>query len=178
VADPETVERFPTSAAAGPPPLGDRARLLVQRGLLGVLALVVLAACLGWLGPHSDTVTETGAGGTVRMEYDARTRPGLDTEVVVTLRPDRARESLVLRVPSGALDALGIEQFVPEPVEQRSEDGAVVLEFATSGEPPYEVTLAGRTPTTQPPGRHRWRVEWLEDGSPTAAVAATTWVVP
>ncbi|UMG91101.1 hypothetical protein [Nocardioides sp. TF02-7] len=174
----DVIERFPTAESAPTSARHGRREVVGRRLGIGLLVVVVVVACLGLLGPASSTTSERVAAGTITMEYDVRTRPGLDTEVLVTVRPEQPAESLALEIDQAALETYGIETFAPEPVEQRTRDDSVVLEFAAADAEAFEVRTSGRTSPTQPPGRTAWQLRWLVDGSPVATLDVTTWVMP
>lgn len=175
-----TIRRFPTVESVSRRPGPGRVDHVSRRIGILLLLLVVVVACLGYLGPRTSTATETGPGGGLQVDYPSLTRPGLDTEVTVTVTPDRRTETLRLAMSQAALARLGIEQFSPEPREQRTEADRVILEFATqpgSGEE-FTVRLSGRSPTTQGAGPHRWELDWLPPDGAALRVAVTTWTVP
>jgi hypothetical protein len=171
-------ERFPTARSAPAGPRHDRHEVLLRRAGIVILTALVLLGLLGHLGPSSRTAVRSSAAGTMEVTYDAVARPGVDSEVRLTVRPEPATDALVLTIGREILEVYGIDHFSPEPVEQRAEDGRLVLEFATGDGDTFDLRISGRTPTTQPPGRTTWRLEWLTDGSSAATLDATTWVLP
>lgn len=174
----EIFERFPTAQSAPVRPGHPRREVLLRRAGIVVLVAVVVAACLGYLGPRSAATSTSTEAGTIEMEYDGITRPGVDSEIRVRVRPSAPTDGIVLAVDHAVLQDYGIDFFTPEPVEQRVVGDTVLLEFATAEQEEVEVVISGRTPTTQPPGRTPWRLRWLEDGATVAGLRASTWVVP
>jgi len=145
-------------------------------GLTGLLVLV-LAALTGWLGPRTDKaalVLPTGADATI--ESTSITRPGLDTEVVVTV--PEAGDSVIVTVDRALISDLGIEAMTPEPEGQSAAGDAVVLTFAIDGRGPFELELSGRTPTAAVPQRHTYRLVMAIDDGPVASHTFHTWVLP
>ncbi|QCX27542.1 hypothetical protein [Nocardioides jishulii] len=174
------IRRFPTVESVSRRPGPGRVDHVSRRIGLLLLVLVVVGGSLGYAGPRSTTASESGPGGSLEVEYPSLTRPGLDTEVSISVVPDRSTETLRLSVSQATLARLGVERFSPEPQVQRTEADRVVLEFATEPGPSREFTvrMSGRTPTTQMPGRHRWELDWLPWDGAGIRVAATTWTVP
>ena len=168
--------RFPTASSASGPREGHRVGAGLRRAAIALLTAVVALAALGLLGPRSATAEVSTAAGTLAMEYDAVTRPGLGSEISVTVTAPRDLGRMVLAVDQTALVTLGTYRIFPEPAEQWTDGDKVVLEFETPAEE-FEVTLAGRILTAHPPTRSSWQLEWRTDEQ-TATLEATTWVMP
>ncbi|GGD25658.1 hypothetical protein [Nocardioides daphniae] len=179
----EILRRFPTVESVSRRPGPGRVDHVMRRIGILLLMVVVVVGCLGLLGPRTATASGSGAPGEAALEYDAVTRPGLDSGFTVTLTPDDDTDTAVLVVAHSTLERLGIELYAPEPLAQHSEGDQVVLEFPARGEPgeSFDVRFSGRIPTTQAAGRHRWEVAW-RTGADTSAddliLDATTWTVP
>lgn len=175
----EVLRRFPTVESVSRRPGPGRVDHVMRRIGILLLMAVVVVGCLGLLGPRTGTASGSGRHGEAEMEYDAVTRPGLDSGFTVTLTPEDDRSTVVLVVDHATLERFGIEQYAPEPVAQHSEGGRLVLEFPGPARPGqfFDIRFSGRIPTTQAAGRHRWQVEWRTDDD-AVTMAATTWTVP
>lgn len=119
----------------------------------------------------------SSAAGSIEVTYDAVTRRGLESEVVVVASSTTPLDSFVLTLDQHAMADLGIDHIAPEPTDQQAHGSKVLLKFADPGGDEFEVRLSGRTPTQQPPTRRRWELQWLTATGATS-LTATTWVVP
>ena len=173
----QLLDRFPTVRSAWALRGRGPAELVMQRIGVVVLLSVVLVACLGFLGPYSRTVSAHSAAGSIEVTYDAVTRRGLESEVVVVASSTTPLDSFVLTLDQHAMADLGIDHIAPEPTDQQAHGSKVLLKFADPGGDEFEVRLSGRTPTQQPPTRRRWELQWLTATGATS-MTATTWVVP
>ena len=172
----QLLNRFPTARSASALRGRGPAELVMQRIGVVVLLSVVVAACLGFLGPCSRTVSASSAAGSIEVTYDAVTRRGLESEVVVVARSTSPLDSFVLTIDQQAMADLGIDHIAPVPTDQQAHGSKVLLEFADPRGDEFEVRLSGRPPR-QPPTRRRWELQWLTDTDATS-LTATTWVVP
>ena len=160
--------------------LSRRARSFRRVGLVALLAIVV-AACMGLLGPASgNTAKEGPAGEQVEIEFPSPTRPGLDSKVRVKLTPaGRMTEEVVLTIDQEMYDVLGLHQVVPEPRHQQSDgNGRVSLTFDPPEDRTLSVTFTGRTPTQQLPGSYRFDMDVGAPGSEVVVTSFRTWVLP
>jgi hypothetical protein len=173
----QLLNRFPTARSASALRGRGPFELVMQRIGVVVLLSVVVVACLGFLGPYSRTVSASSAAGSMEVTYDAVTRRGLESEVVVLARSTSPLDSFVLTIDQQAMADLGIDHIAPEPTDQQAHGSKVLLEFVDPRGDEFEVRLSGRTPTQQPPTRRRWELQWLTDTDATS-LTATTWVVP
>lgn len=173
----------PSRRTVPPPerPGFERAEVVFRRVAAGAMALLVAAGLTGFLGPAERTVTTGGAAGELAVTHPSVTRPGLDSEVEIAVRgAARPTEPFRVALPSDAMAGLGLEVVDPEPTAESVEGGDVVLQFDPAVAGPdgvLVVTLSGRMPTKQLPGRQRWHVEWRGPGG-TLRVPLTTWVLP
>ena len=173
----------PSRRTVPPPdrPRFERREVLCSRFVAVGMAVLVAAGLSGFLGPSERTSSRTGPAGTLEATHPSLTRPGLDSALEVTLRPEvEPAEPFRLVVPSDVFATLGLELVQPEPTEESVDGANVVLHFdpaAAGADGELVVTMSGRMPTKQPPGRHGWQVEWrTDDGS--LRTPMTTWVLP
>lgn len=146
----------------------------VRRLCLGVLtALVALALSSTWWPSATQRVEEQGMRLQVRHEHHLR--PGIDGSLTLDVVRDAGGE-LSLQVPRDLLVTLGATDVRPAPDAEREQDGDVLLTWSDA--PPRQiVSVEGRVPTRQAPGRHRWEVT-AYSGDSRAAVSTTVWVLP
>lgn len=170
------IESIPTAKSFGS--LGQQAHGLWARrtGVLLLVALVV-AGLLGVLGPAARQTGAAGPSGSVELRYPSVTRPGLDSEVTITLEPAQAADTYRLAVSASMMSTLGIEQISPEPEMQTSNGSQLILEFAGSPAGEVVITFSGRVPTQQAPGVHDWEIKWVTDQA-TVPIEARTWTLP
>lgn len=176
----EQAHVVPTLADVASTRRSRRARNLRRVGVV-VLLIVAVFACLDLLGPTSATTSANGPNGSrVEIEFPERTRPGLESEVSVTLSaPVPITEDVLLVVDAAMYDEFGLEQVVPEPSEQQSLGSRLRMTF----EPPPEgrvmsITFAGRIPAQQLPGSYQFNVDARVPPSPAVETGFRTWVLP
>lgn len=101
--------------------------------------LVLLAGLGGLLGQKTGTVSDTGSGATLEVEYPVITRPGLDSPWSVTVtRSGGFAGPVRLRTTSAYFDLFDENGFDPEPTASLQDDTWIEWEFA----PPAGDTLA------------------------------------
>lgn len=167
------MSRIATLRTAASLPRARRARLGRRIGITA-LGLLVVAACLGLLGPRDvEAGAQTPAGTELTVRYPQITRPGLETELVLTVA-SRSEEVTVV-AEAEALDLFGVEQIRPEPDSQHAEEGLVYLTFPTGRHDRIEIRMHGRLDPRQAPGRWAHAVGVVGLG---AQVELRTWVLP
>lgn len=146
----------------------------VRRVCLGVLtALVGLALSSAWWPSATQRVEEEGMR--LDLSHERHLRPGIDGSVTVeVVREDEGE--LALRIPRDLLVTLGATEVRPAPDAEREQDGDVLLTWSDAPRRQV-VSVEGRVPTRQAPGRHRWEVA-ATSGDSRAAVSTTVWVLP
>lgn len=170
----DVVEDVPNAQAALPTRWQEREALARRLGI-GVLVLVLVTAAAGVLGPKDASLAS--ATGDVDMVYPRITRPGVDTRVVITVRPEDGARHVLVRIDRSIVESLGVDSFSPEPSSMRSRGDQLELELEADGAQPVVVELAGRVPTRQPAGSRDWEVRRVADGRPST-ISTTTWFVP
>lgn len=116
------------------------------------------------------------SGARATVEATSITRPGLDTEMLITL--PEAGQRAVITVDRALLADLGIEMITPQPESEAADGDAVRFTFALAGAKPFEVGWSGRTPTAAVPQRHTYRLAIAIDDGPAAQHVFHTWVLP
>jgi hypothetical protein len=121
--------------------LGGRgAHPLVRRGLLLLLALLVVAALLDLFGQHPTTSKAAAPFATLEVQSPHTLRGGLifQTRLTVHARTTIRHPTLVLQ--HGWFESMSVNSIVPDPVQQSTVDGNVRLVYPT--------LLAGHSATT------------------------------
>jgi hypothetical protein len=168
------------------PPPNEKAlagEALFRRAVTIGMALFLAVAAFGLLGPLERTASVAAAPGQIEVSYPGITRPGLDSEITLTLRPSNPTDSYRVRIPQEVLAALGVETISPEPSSQVAEGDSVVYVFDAARHERVSLTWSGRVPTKQAPARLRWSVAWLghdpgADPAEATEATLTTWVLP
>lgn len=158
----------------------------VRRVCLGVLTVVLLVALSSawWPGASGEASGRSADGGAMqlRVEHEHHLRPGTDS--VVTLRLTRAAAGDARLVVGRSLfTTAGVTDVRPTPSAQSHHAEGLVLRFDDA---PAQliVTLEGRVPTRQPPGRQTWRAAAASSADedaldhPDVSVTTRPWVLP
>lgn len=90
----DRIQEIPTARAGWPTCWQDREAVGRRIGV-GLLVLVLVAAALGVLGPRD--ASRSSESGDLAVTYPTITRPGLDSSVVVTIRPGADADRHLLR---------------------------------------------------------------------------------
>lgn len=124
---PDTSPDDSTLTNVPPPP----ARTPVLRRIaLAVLTLVLVAAGAGLLGVKSGTVTATGDGYVLQLQYATIARAGLDVPFDVTLTHEGGFDGdIVLAMTAAYFDIFEHQGVTPEPDSESSEGPMVYLTF-------------------------------------------------
>lgn len=102
----------------------------LRRGALVLLAVVVVVALFGLLGVHTRTVTASGKGLTLTVQYAGIARPGLDVPFRVTVASQVELPSqITVAVSREYLAMFETQGFHPEPSESTSHGDDVLLTF-------------------------------------------------
>jgi len=166
-------EHVPVLAGVADPARARRGQRWRRVGVL-LMALVVVAACLGWLGPRETSVSADG----LEVTYPQLTRPGVDATVEVALPAVDTDAPVVLEISAVAYDRLGIETITPTPASETTAGDAVRLTFDAPATPELSVRLAGRTPTRTTLGPFTFSIRVASSGSSPAEAELRTWVLP
>lgn len=168
--------RVPVLEGVAGPQQARRARNYRRVGVV-VLAVVVVLACLGWLGPKDGSATGTAGSTSVTVTYPQITRSGVDTAIEVAIEREGAGP-VRIELPASAVDEFGLQTYVPAPASQAVRGDTLVVTF--EGLPAGEVTLRllGRMPTRATLGRFTHPL-LVAAGSPEPLeVDLRTWVLP
>lgn len=110
-----------------------------RRALLAAIAVLPALALVNFFGQHP--VTSSAASPAVAFDVTApeRLRGGLIFQVRVQVRARRAISDLRVLFDRGWFESMSVNAVVPEPSEERSQDGRVALDYGS--------LAAGRTLT-------------------------------
>ncbi len=174
----EVKAAVPTLDPVASLPQARRSRMLRRIGI-ACLSLVVLLALLDWLGPRTGTAETRATPGELSVEFPQVTRRGLDSEIVVThRRSSPSTDNVVLVVDASMYADLGLEQVIPEPLEQRTLGDRVELTFPPPPGERFVATLTGRIPTQQVLGRYDHAVHVPQGNAEALTLDLRTWVLP
>jgi hypothetical protein len=164
-----------------PDPRAGRGALWFRRAFLTLLALVVVAGALDYLGVRSRTATARSADGatTVRVHYPQVARADLDVPFTVTVsRRGGFHGEIVVSVSSSYLDLFDRSGVDPEPASATATRDSVIWRF----DPPSGDTFVMSLDMQVQGGRH-----WGRSGTITVSDSAgdqpvrttvKTWLAP
>jgi hypothetical protein len=115
-----------------------------QRVAWGLMALIVLAGLLGFLGsgPFGRRSVAT-PDGTLRVEYERFVRRGTRTTLLIWMQPTQPGASvLALRLAQPYLDGMRVESVFPPPRRVQVGRRHVTLDFDVDSRQPGAVTVA------------------------------------
>jgi hypothetical protein len=146
--EPDPSEHVPVLAGVAGPERARKGRRWRRAGVAAMTAVIV-AACLGWLGPREASASDGG----LEVTYPQITRPGLESTVELTVTPVGADTPVLVEMSTVTFDRLGLETISPAPTRETSAGDTVRLEF----EPPgageeLTVRFVGRLATRTTPG--------------------------
>lgn len=141
----------PVLAGVAGPKQASRARNFRRVGVTA-LAVVVVVACLGWLGPRDTTVSDEAGGRAMTVTHPQISRSGADSAIEIEFERDGGGPVRV-ELPVSATDLFGLETYVPAPASEVVRGDTLVLTYDEL--PPGDVTLRliGRMPTRAQIGR-------------------------
>ena len=101
----------------------------VRRSLVGLVALVLLLALLGFVGQPSSTTTTRRRGGDARGQCPDAVRGGLLYQARFTIVAHQELKHATLVLNEGWIDGLTVNTIEPSPVNEASRDGNLTLEL-------------------------------------------------
>jgi hypothetical protein len=161
----------------GPAPVR-RARL-ARRVLLVLFSAFLLLGAAGVLGVRSGTVTGSGGGYELRVDYAKVTRAGQSVPFKVRVTKDGGfgEDPIRLRITADYFDLFDENSVDPDASASTSDDRYTYLEF----DPPDGDVFVMRTDTRTGPNRQRGKsasVSVLVDDEPVVTVDVRTRVMP
>jgi hypothetical protein len=112
---------------------GRRAHPAVRRGLLLLLAALVVVALANVFGQHPDTSRASARFATLEVQSPAHLRGGLIFQTRITVHARRAIAHPTVVLGRGWFESMSVNSIVPDPTGQRSVDGSVALTFPPLG---------------------------------------------
>jgi hypothetical protein len=102
---------------------------IYRRVLFGLVCVLPVLALLNVFGQHATSQTVDGAGGTLQVEAAKNLRGGLLHQVRMTVTATRDLEHPQLVMSPGWFEQDTENAIVPDPIEQSSSNGRVVLSY-------------------------------------------------
>lgn len=143
-----------------------------------LLAAIVIAGALSIFGVSESTVSASGGGYALTVEYADVSRPGLETPWKVRVeKPGGFDGPVTLRTTSEYLELFDLNGFSPEPDATRRDDQYSIMEFARPAGEVFQFSLDARlSPATQ--SSQSAVTALIDDGQVVAEVAYKTRVMP
>ncbi len=115
-----------------------------------MLGAIVVAALAGLLGPGPLSWSSVASpDGRIVIGYSRFARDGGPIALDVLVAPEAAEAGQIdLWLSDELLDTLDVDQIVPEPASQTSQDGGIVLSFEVAEGASLEATISATADTT------------------------------
>jgi hypothetical protein len=139
---------------------------------------VVVLGAVGLLGLHTSTVSSSGGGYRLTVDYPRIARAGLDTLWQVTVVHSGGFDhDVTLAVSADYFAIYESQRFFPEPTDETRDASTLYLTFA---KPPGDTLTVGYDAYIQPSSQRgaSATVAVLEAGEPAASVRITTTLLP
>lgn len=150
----------------------------LRRAATLILAVFVIAGAASVFGVSESTVSASGGGYELTVEYSDVSRPGLETPWKVrVVSPGGFDGPVNLRTTAEYLEMFDINGFSPEPDATARDGQFFVMEFARPAGDEFVFSLDGRlSPATQ--STESAKTALIDDGRVIAEVAFKTRVMP
>ena len=112
---------------------GARAAPWIRRLLLCCVAAIPVLALLNVFGQHPTTSTATSSTASMNVTAPSRLRSGLIFQVRVQIVAHRDIKELEIAFDKGWWESMSVNSIVPEPSEESSDEGKVLLSFGQLG---------------------------------------------
>jgi hypothetical protein len=103
--------------------------LWVRRGLLTLVAAVLVLGLVNVFGQRPQSTTVSGSGATLKLYAPARVRGGLMYEARFRITAKRELKDAQLLLGSGWLEGMTINTIEPSPIGEGSRDGDLLLDL-------------------------------------------------
>jgi hypothetical protein len=164
--------------ATSPEPRSLTRGLWTRRVIMGLLALVPLAALAGAFGQQPSTSAASGSAATLSLDAPERVRGGLFFQSRIDVRAVRDVQHPRLVLDDGWLEGMQVNSIEPSPTGEASRDGRVVLSYdpLRAGDR-LTVWLQFEVDPTNV-GRRSYGLELDDAAAPIARVHRTITVLP
>lgn len=151
---------------------------IYRRALLACVAALPILALLGVFGQKPSTSVAHGAALDVRVTAPSRLRSGLIFQVHVQIAAHRQIKQLEVVFEEGWWDSMSVNSIVPEPSEESSDNGQVVLDYGQlqAGDSLSFWIYLQVNPTNV--GKRREDVEVRDGGTPLAHIHRSLTIFP
>jgi hypothetical protein len=145
---------------------------------LAVVALIVLSGAVGLFGVRTRTVTASGGGYTMSLEYPATDRSAQPAHLVLSVqRAGGFSGPVQIGITQSYLDLLDLNAIEPEPSASKNVGGFVVWTFGPPEGDVMRVLLDANIQLDAHFGA-RAQVAVFDHGYPAVHVNYRTWVAP
>jgi hypothetical protein len=159
-------------------PRADAVGLWVRRAVMGLLALVVLAALANRFGQGATESTARAPAATMRLTAPETVRGGLFFQSLLEVRAARAIDHPRFVLDDGWVEGMQLTSVEPAPVGEASRDGRVVLSY--DGLRPGDVMRVWIQSEVNPTnvGRRSYGIALNDAERPVARIDRTITVLP
>jgi hypothetical protein len=154
------------------------AGLWLRRAALTALAGIVALGAVGLLGLHTSSVSTTGGGYSLDVDYPRVARAGLDVTLRVTVtRPGGFDHDVTLAVSGDYFPIYETQGFFPTPSDTTRDASN---DYFTFTKPPGETLVVDYDAYIQPSSQRgaSATIAVLDDGRPAASVYIETALLP
>ncbi len=155
-----------------------RLRTWASRVTLALLLVVVLTGLSGRLGVHTETVSASGNGYTLKLEYPRIARAGLDVTWRVTIHRDGGfGKTIDLAVSADQFDIYETQGFFPEPDSSTRDADTLTMTFVPPNGETFVVTFDAYIQPSSQVGRDA-TMSVMDSGEAAATVSFSTLLAP
>jgi len=150
----------------------------LRRGLVALLALVMLLALFGFVGQHPSTTRAEATAATLDVNAPGSVRGGLLYQSRFTIEAHQDVKDATLVLSSDWIDGLTVNTIEPSPLNEASRNGALVLELGhiAAGDKYVLYMDYQVNPTTV--GSRTLRVELLDGDEPVTSLTRSQRIWP
>jgi len=152
--------------------------LWARRAVMTLLLAVVVAALAGAAGQRPTTSTASGPAAEVKLEAPDTVRGGLFFQARIDIAARRAVQHPRLVLGRGWIEGLQVNSIEPNPMQESSRDGRVVLSYDQLAAGDRLTVWAQFQVNPTQPGRRSFSVELDDAETPAAHIDRTLTVLP
>jgi hypothetical protein len=151
-----------------------------RRLLLALLAAILIAGLIGFLGIRTRTAEASGNGYDLQVHFASIGRPGVEVPFDIQVQKDGGFSGPIkLAVPSSYLGSMDAQSPQPEPSSTTSDGDLVIMQFDPPQGDTFGVSWSAQVDSAANPGRREATIAVIgDDGNPAVGVSIRTWVLP